>query len=62
LTENLLYPTYAHLGYLLWQQGRYEEAEAILSEGLETARRALGEDDPVTLHIANNLGIAYKNP
>ena len=47
------------LGLLFWQQARYDEAEAILTEGLETARRTLGPDHPVTLHLANNLGVTY---
>jgi WD40 repeat protein/serine/threonine protein kinase len=38
-----------------YSAGRYAEAVKTVTEGLETSRRILGEDDASTLHILNQL-------
>ncbi len=40
-------------------QGRYDEAERMLTEGLEISCRTLGEDEPNTLRIMHNLAAWY---
>ena len=46
-----------NLGGLHTQQGKYAEAEELLTEALAARRRQLGDDHPHTLTTEGNLGV-----
>jgi tetratricopeptide (TPR) repeat protein len=48
------------LAILYWSQGRYDEAEPLLLETLETKKRVLGDDHPDTLDAMHSLAILYQ--
>src|SRR4029453_7551874 len=47
------------LGTVLWQQGRYPEAEGFFKRALEIQQRVLGSDHPDVGATFNNLGGLY---
>ena len=47
------------MGRLLWQQGKYGEAEPVLQGALAGQRRTRGEDDLATLATMNSLANTY---
>ena len=49
-----------NLADLYWNQGRYDEAEPLYLETLETRKRVLGDDHPDTLNSMNNLANLYQ--
>ena len=49
------------IGYYLYYQGRYEEAEPLYKRALEIRERVLGPDHPDTATSLNNLAILYDN-
>jgi tetratricopeptide (TPR) repeat protein len=53
--------TMGGLAVLYRNQSRYDEAEPLFLETLETRKRVLGDDHPDTLWSMNNLGILYQN-
>jgi hypothetical protein len=46
-----------NLGGLYTQQGRYPEAEELLTEALAGCRKQLGDDHEDTLNTEGNLGV-----
>jgi serine/threonine protein kinase/Tfp pilus assembly protein PilF len=56
LTESLV-----NLGALLEDLQRPEEAEALYREGLDIARRTLGQDHDIVTATLNNLGVLLSN-
>ena len=46
-----------HLGGVLAQQGNYAEAQTLLSECLQEARRKLGPEHEITLNASLLLGL-----
>jgi len=48
------------VGFMLKEQGRLEEAEAVFRRGLAGKERVLGVDDPSTLTSVGNLGMLLK--
>ena len=46
-----------NLGNLYKQQGKYTEAEELLTEALAGSRKQLGDDQPETLNTEGNLGV-----
>jgi len=50
-----------NLAALHVDQGRYDDAEPLLSEALEIQTRVLGSDHPVTLSSTNLFGRLYAN-
>jgi tetratricopeptide (TPR) repeat protein len=49
-----------NLGSLYMSEGRYEDAETLLSQVLATRTRVLGKEHPNTLNTQWNLGDAYR--
>ena len=49
------------LARLLKDEGRYEDAEALVAEGLRICEREFGEEDPDTLVSVNNLATLYRD-
>ena len=49
------------LANLYRNQGRYDDAEPLFLETLETRKRVLGDDDQDTLNSINNLALLYWN-
>ena len=49
-----------HLGELCQRLGRLDEADALLSESLDTARRTKGEEDWDVCTMSNNLSTVYR--
>jgi serine/threonine-protein kinase len=48
------------LGLIYWERGQYPEAEAILRENYERARRVLGERHELTMQSLSALGLAVR--
>ena len=46
---------------LLFQQGKYDDAEALYREAIEGRRRVLGDAHPSTLDSTNNLAVLLKD-
>ena len=42
---------------ILFNQGKYQEAQKLLEEVVDVKRRTLGPEDPITLRSANNLAV-----
>ena len=47
------------LASIFWQEGRGEEAEKLFRETLAEARKLLGDKDPLTLRIKQELSTVY---
>lgn len=48
----------SNLGLVLFNQGNYEEAEAVHRRALEARETVLGREHPETLSSIGNLGLA----
>ena len=51
----------ANLASTFWNQGRWEEAEKLFVQVMETSKTKLGADHPDTLTSMANLASTYKN-
>ncbi len=51
-----------NLGTFYQAQGRYQEAEQLLSRALEASERVLGKEHPDTLASVHNLANLYLRP
>ncbi len=52
----------AHLAYLYWQQGRFDDAVALHRESIATRERVLGPQHPDLAESLNGPGSGYWNP
>ncbi|CCX34656.1 Similar to Kinesin light chain; acc. no. P46824 [Pyronema omphalodes CBS 100304] len=50
-----------NLALMLWNQGRWVEAEKLQKKVLETSKVILGEDHPDTLTVMNNLALTLRD-
>ena len=50
----------ANLVSMLWNQGRWEAADELEVQVMETRKRKLGADHPSTLTSMNNLAFTWK--
>ncbi|KAK0712753.1 hypothetical protein B0T26DRAFT_651449 [Lasiosphaeria miniovina] len=50
----------ANLASTFWNQGRWEEAEKLEVQVMETSKTKLGADHPSTLTSMNNLAFTWK--
>lgn len=48
-----------NLAFSYWKQGRWKDAEKLQLHVMETRKRVLGPEDPVTLSTMASLGFAY---
>ncbi len=51
----------ANLASTYWNQGRWDEAEKLEVQVMETTKRVLGEEHPDTLTSMANLASTYRN-
>ncbi|KZL81689.1 kinesin light chain 3, partial [Colletotrichum incanum] len=51
----------ANLASTFWNQGRWEEAEKLFVQVMETRKTKLGADHPDTLTSMANLASTYRN-
>jgi TolA-binding protein len=50
-----------NLGDVLYDQGKYKEAEEVFRQVLELRKKVLGPEDPTTLGSMNNLKLVLRN-
>jgi len=59
--EEGLWWMWSMVGQVLWQEGRWKEAEELQVKVLEARRRVLGEEHPGTIRAMANLAVTYWN-
>ena len=56
-----LWRMWATIGYVLWEEGRWKEAEELQVKVMEARSRVLGEEHPSTLNAMAYLALTYRN-
>jgi hypothetical protein len=59
--EEGLWWMWLRVAQVLWEEGRWKEAEELEVKVMEARRRVLGEEHPNTITAIANLAVTYRN-